>query len=297
MPFDGERRGSAGMQRFGGGHAAASGAPDRAGAPLIALEDVDITYRTISGDPIRAVAGLSLSVAEGEFYVLVGPSGCGKSTILRLLASLLSPASGRGTIGGEPLPRARSGVAFVFQEATLLPWLTVEQNVLLPCRLGRERRKPRAARAADATLARELLAMVGLQDYGSRYPSELSGGMRQRAGIARALVVKPRLLLMDEPFGALDAMTRESLNAELARIWQITGTTIVFVTHSITEAVFLADRVGVMHGSPGTIVREVAVGAPQPRDLAWMETLAFGQAVGEVRHALFGTGRGGEILE
>ena len=226
--------------------------------PLITLRGVAKTYRTASGGEVRALAGVDLAIGEGEFVCVVGPSGCGKSTLLRLLAGLDDCEEGALSLDGTTVTGPSSDVGVVFQAANLLPWLTVRENIRLPLRVG-GRHRPAEVRIDD------LLGIAGLRDFGERYPYELSGGMQQRAGICRALVRDPRILLMDERFGALDALTRERMNSELQRIWQVSGKTVLLITHSISEAIFLGDRVVVMSARPGRILRELAVPIPRPR--------------------------------
>lgn len=236
---------------------------------------------------VHALAPTDLMVAEGELIVLLGPSGCGKTTLLRMIGGLLEPTSGELKIEGRPLWRggARQGEALselgvVFQEANLFPWLTVEDNIALPLELKGVRRSERIARA------HELTKLVGISGFEKRWPKELSGGMRQRAAIARALSYDPKILLMDEPFGALDAMTRDSMNLELQRIWLETRKTIVLVTHSIAEAVFLADRVVLLSPRPGRIDTIVDVTMPRPRSLDVQTTSAFQDIARMLRHRL-----------
>ena len=226
---------------------------------LIALEDVSKTYTTASGAGVHALDGVSLEIRDGEFVCVVGPSGCGKSTMLRLLAGLDACEEGQLIMDGEPILGPSPRVGVVFQAANLLPWLSVSENVRLPLRVG-------GRHAADQGRVEALLAMTGLSDFGERYPYELSGGMQQRAGICRALARDPEVLLMDEPFGALDALTRERMNLELQRIWQANRKTILLITHSISEAIFLADRVVVMSARPGRILKELPVNIPRPRN-------------------------------
>jgi NitT/TauT family transport system ATP-binding protein len=234
-------------------------AASEAGAAAIRVEGVGMTFSTPAG-PVQALAGASLTIAPREFVSLLGPSGCGKSTLLRLVADILEPTEGRIEVGGEPpgVARRRRVFGFVFQDATLLPWRSALQNVLLPLEIGGDARRGRAE-------ALDLLGLVGLRGFEEAYPWQLSGGMRQRVAIARALVTRPQVLLMDEPFGALDEITRENMNQELLRIWQATGTTILFVTHSSPEAVFLSDRVVVLTRSPGRIKAIVDIDLPRPR--------------------------------
>jgi NitT/TauT family transport system ATP-binding protein len=226
--------------------------------PLIELEDVSKTYATATGGGVHALEGVTLEIRDGEFVCVVGPSGCGKSTLLRLLAGLDTCERGRLILDGEPVVGSSPRVGVVFQAANLLPWLNVRENVRLPLRVG-------GRHAPAENRVDELLSMTGLGDFGQRYPYELSGGMQQRAGICRALARDPEVLLMDEPFGALDALTRERMNLELQRIWQDNRKTILLITHSISEAIFLADRVVVMSARPGRILKELPVNIPRPR--------------------------------
>jgi len=247
-------------------------------APLIAVADLEKTYATKARTQVRALAGISLDIAVGEFVTIVGQSGCGKTTLLKILAGLLPRSSGRVVLRGNAVDRPSRDVGIVFQDPVLLPWRTVFDNVMLPVEvLGLDR-------AAHRARARDLLGLVGLDGFEDKYPHELSGGMRQRVAIARALVHDPSVLLMDEPFGALDAMTREFMNLELLRIWQASGKTVVFITHSIPEAVFLADRVVVMSARPGRVREIVAVDLPRPRDLDMMASDDFGVYARRIRH-------------
>jgi NitT/TauT family transport system ATP-binding protein len=216
-------------------------------------------YPTVSGEPVLALDHLDMAVEDGEFVCLVGPSGCGKSTLLRLFAGLDHADAGRLSLGGKTIDGPSGEVGVVFQQATLLPWLTVWQNVMLPLRVGGERVGDREP------AVRNLIRIAGLHGFENKYPYELSGGMQQRVAIVRALVRDPQLLLMDEPFGALDALTREKMNAELQRIWLASRKTVMLITHSIDEAVFLGDRVVVMSPRPGRIVRDLSVNLPRPR--------------------------------
>jgi NitT/TauT family transport system ATP-binding protein len=244
--------------------------------PLIEIDDVGMVYEADSG-PVEALRGISLEIARGEFVALVGPSGCGKSTLLRVIAGLRPVTSGRIVVDGVPVRGPVSRVGMVFQSAVLLKWRSVLDNVLLPAELSGF--NP----ARDRERALELLQLVGLGDFAAKRPSELSGGMQQRASLCRALLLDPPILLMDEPFGALDAMTRDEMNLELLRIWgesrdAASGErkTILFVTHSIPEAVFLADRVVVMSPRPGRVagIHEVAI--ERPRSMQTRVSPAFG---------------------
>jgi len=246
---------------------------------------VGITFFTSSG-PLRALDGVSLAIRPGEFVSLLGPSGCGKSTLLRLVADILAPTDGTISVAGEvpAAARRRRAFGFVFQDATLLAWRDAEQNILLPLEIAADARDPRGR-------ARRLLELVGLAAFGGAYPWQLSGGMRQRVAIARALITEPQILLMDEPFGALDEITREYMNLELLRIWEATRTTILFVTHSSPEAVFLSDRVVVMGTSPGRVKLDLHVDLPRPRDPAMKETVEFAHHTAAIRRALIGETR------
>ena len=233
---------------------------------------------------VMALDDINLDIRAGEFVTVVGPSGCGKSTLMRMIAGLIAPSRGEIRLGGDIVRGTRRDIGIVFQSPVLFPWRTVLENVLIPIdvqRRGRQQNLPKA---------RDLLAMVGLADFAHRYPAELSGGMQQRVGIARALVNNPAILLMDEPFGALDAMTRENLNVELQRLWQSNGNTVLLITHSISEAVFLADRVVVMTARPGRIAEVLEIDLPRPRTLEMMGSTAFGHYVNRIRTHFGATG-------
>lgn len=240
-------------------------------------------FPTRAGD-VTALTGVDLEVRAGEFVSLIGPSGCGKSTLLRLIADLDEATSGELAIFGKPARRARvdQDYGIAFQQAGLLPWRTVGANIGLPLELHKVGKGEREARVA------ELAELVGLTEFVGRYPDQLSGGMQQRVAIARALAARPRLLLMDEPFGALDEMTREYLQGELTRIALETGAAVVFVTHSIPEAVFLSDRVVVMSPRPGRITDVIETGLGEVRDEALRENPAYFEKVTAVREALHG---------
>jgi NitT/TauT family transport system ATP-binding protein len=238
-----------------------------------AVECRNVTVRFFSERrTVTALDNVSFAVEPGGFTSLLGPSGCGKSTLLRVVADLIAPSEGEmRVLGGAPAEARRNrALGFVFQDAALLPWRTALQNVQLPLEVGGARPLPKGA--ATPT---ELMALVGLSGWENAWPHELSGGMRQRVSIARALLGGPRLLLMDEPFGALDEITRDRLNEELRRIWAETGTTILFVTHSVHEAVYLADQVLVMSANPGRIATREAVNLPKNRDLDIRDTAEF----------------------
>jgi NitT/TauT family transport system ATP-binding protein len=234
-------------------------------------------FHPLRGGRVQAIRDISFDMQEGEFIAVVGPSGCGKSTLLRLLAGLILPTAGETVIAGARVTKPTSEVGIVFQNPVLLPWRTALQNALLPIEvLGLDRN-------TYTRTAVELLRLVGLGEFMDKYPYELSGGMQQRNAIVRALVHKPKLLLMDEPFGALDAMTREYMNLELLRIWQSTGKTIVFVTHSISEAVFLSDHVLVLSERPGCLLERITVKLPRPRTFDLMGHPEFASLVARVR--------------
>ena len=227
-----------------------------------------------------ALDDIDFTVADGEFVSVVGPSGCGKSTLLKILAGLMPASEGEALLNDVPINGPRKDIGVVFQSPVLFPWRNVLGNVLLPVdvqHLGRERMTKRAL---------DLINLVGLAGFERRYPWELSGGMQQRVALVRALIHDPALLLMDEPFGALDALTRESMNVELQRIWMERRKTVLFITHSTTEAVFLADRVLVMTPRPGRIGDVLNVDIPRPRSLDVMTTEAFGVHVRRIRNAL-----------
>jgi len=257
------------------------------GRPFMTLRGLHKQY----GRGAAILEDLSMDVGAGDFVSLIGPSGCGKSTLLKLVAGLVSPTSGRIEVEGMTPANARELMSFIFQEATLLPWRTVLRNVELGLEL--ERSLDRGRRRAKAE---ELLRLVGLGDVASHYPRQLSGGMRMRVSIARALATRPRLLLMDEPFGALDEMTRDRLNEELLRLRAEHGWTALFVTHSVAEAVFLSTRVVVLRAKPGRVHREVNVPFGFPRKASLRSDPAFLALVGEVSGALrelHGPGDGG----
>jgi NitT/TauT family transport system ATP-binding protein len=244
--------------------------------PVIEIAGVSKTYRTQDGD-VPSLRPLDFSVDQAEFLVVVGPSGCGKSTLLKLIAGLLSPSEGEIRVEGRVVTRPHADVGIVFQSPLLLPWRSVFRNVLMPVEVKG------LPRAEYAERARALLKMVGLAGFENKYPWQLSGGMQQRASICRALVHDPKIVLMDEPFGALDAMTRERMNVELQRIQRETEKTVLLITHSIPEAVFLADRVLVMSERPGTIAAIYDVTLPRPRSLDVLADPVFVQLTQKIR--------------
>jgi NitT/TauT family transport system ATP-binding protein len=248
-------------------------------APSLRVEGVSASFPTPEGE-LKALENVNFAVMSGEFVCLVGPSGCGKSTLLRTLAGLLQPNRGRVWLDGKLVTAPRRQVGLVFQQANLMPWRTVLGNVILPLELV-DMPKARAQWRAKV-----LIDLVGLSEFANAYPSDLSGGMAQRVAIARALAHDPDVLLLDEPFGSLDALTRERMGQELLRIWQLQRKTVLMVTHSVSEAVFLADRVLVLSPRPGTVAATEPVALNRPRDLALMETEKFGALAGRVRAAI-----------
>jgi NitT/TauT family transport system ATP-binding protein len=267
----------------GSGPAEGAGIGRAAQAPLaVSLSGVDVRFNPGRSNEVSALDGITLDVRAGEFVSLIGPSGCGKSTLLRVVADLQQPTAGEVTVNGVPAARARldRSYGFVFQSATLFDWRSVLDNVRLPLEVMGVARRERDARA------REMLELVGLSAFDGHRPWQLSGGMQQRVSIARALSFRPSLLLMDEPFGALDEMTRERMQTEVLRIWRETGTTVVFVTHSIPEAVFLSTRVVVMSPRPGRVADVVDIGLPRVRDDDTREDQEFYDLVTRVRESL-----------
>jgi NitT/TauT family transport system ATP-binding protein len=242
----------------------------------VSLSHVGKTYPSSRG-PVAALADINLDIQPHEFVSVVGPSGCGKSTLLKLVAGLEDVTTGAVNVGGRPLDGPPDGLGMVFQRDVLLDWRTILDNVLLSIEFVRR------PSAGERERALALLARFGLRGFEHRYPFELSGGMRQRASICRALLADPALLLMDEPFGALDAMTRDDLNVELAQIWKDTRKTLLFITHSIVEAVFLSDRVVMMSKAPGMIVDTISIDLPRPRRLAIRDSAEFVDYVHRIR--------------
>lgn len=246
----------------------------------ILIEGVTKTYSSDAGD-ILALDKIDLNIASGGFVSIVGPSGCGKSTLLRCIGGLISATGGSIRIGDAEIRGPDARIGYVFQKAVLLPWRTVENNLLLPFEInGKPSRE-------DKDKVQNILKMVGLEKYAQHRPTELSGGMQQRVSVARALVMSPSILMMDEPFGALDAQTRETMNEELLRIWREAGTTIVFVTHDIGEALFLSDRIIVMSAQPGAIQNIIDVDIPRPRTFDQVESdERFWKMRNKIREAL-----------
>jgi NitT/TauT family transport system ATP-binding protein len=258
----------------------ATGATNR---EVIAIEDVSLVYRA-KNSAVQALDRVSIGAAEGEFVALVGPSGCGKSTLLKLVSGLIPPSGGVIRVNRQPVRGPTASIGIVFQNPLLMAWRSTLRNVLLQIEI---RGLPVANYRATA---QELIELVGLAGFEDAYPHQLSGGMQQRVGLCRALIHDPDLLLMDEPFGALDALTREQMNAELQRIWMDRRKTVLFITHSISEAVYLADRVLVMSARPGRIVGEINVDLPRPRTVESTETLEFAHFTRQVRQHLSSTG-------
>jgi len=249
--------------------------------PLVQANALSVVYRP----NVRALDDISFQIDAGEFVSIVGPSGCGKSTLLRLVAGLVQPTAGELSVGGLPPAKARRSAArlsVVFQDATLLPWRSVTANVQLPLELSG------SSRIRSKALVGHVLNMVGLADFARRYPNELSGGMRMRASLARALVTDPDLLLLDEPFGALDDLTRQLLNEELSALWTARRWTGIFITHNISEAVFLSQRVLVMSARPGRIVADIRVPFASPRRAELRAQADFAHLTGEVSARLRG---------
>lgn len=251
-------------------------------APVVLIQNVNKIFGEGGANQVHALKDLTLTIQPNEFISLIGPSGCGKSTLLRIIGDLTNTTSGQVTINGKSAPQARldRDYGMVFQAATLYDWRTVAKNIQLPLELMKYPKEKKEART------REMLTLVELSDFAKHYPWQLSGGMQQRVSIARALAFEPSILLMDEPFGALDEMTRERLNLELLNIWQKTHTTVIFVTHSITEAVFLSTRVIVMSARPGRIIQDIKIDLPHPRNNDTRESVRFFELETEVREAL-----------
>jgi NitT/TauT family transport system ATP-binding protein len=267
-------------------HLVVDSTTDLRSAPAIALQGVQKSFETHDA-PVHALAPIDFTVKPGEMVVLLGPSGCGKTTLLRIIGGLTKPSDGSVNVSGRPLwhNATRQGdavaeLAMVFQDANLFPWLSIENNIALPLLL---RRVPKLARRERV---RQLMALVGIEGFERRWPRELSGGMRQRAAIARALSYDPQILLMDEPFGALDSMTRDTMNLELQRIWMETGKTVVLVTHSISEAVFLADRIVLLSARPGRIDTVTNVDFARPRSLDLQATVDYQRIVAALRQRI-----------
>jgi NitT/TauT family transport system ATP-binding protein len=244
---------------------------------FINLRNMSKSFVTRSGEKVVALSDVNLSIDKGKFVALVGPSGCGKSTLLRIVGGLIRRTAGNVSIAGAEISAPTPGIGMVFQSPVLLPWRTVRQNVTLAADLGR------SARATVDERADRFLSLVGLKGFENKYPGELSGGMQQRVGITRALVHDPEVLLMDEPFAALDAMTKDKLQVELQALWMGSQKTVLFVTHSIQEAVFLADRIIVLAPRPGRVIDDIEIELPRPRTLEMINSREFGDYASAVR--------------
>ena len=259
---------------------------------VVQVSGVTKTFEVPGRGAMTALSGIDLQIGRGEFVSLIGPSGCGKSTLLRLIGDLTSPSSGTVSVNGKPAHQARldRDYGMVFQAPVLFDWRNVEENVRLPLELIG------TAKVAREERVTQMLELVELSDFRRHHPYQLSGGMQQRVAIARALAVEPALLLMDEPFGALDEMTRERMNSEVLRVWSQTGITVVFVTHSVPEAVFLSSRVAVMSARPGRIKNVIDIDLPRPRTVETRESRHYFELITIVREALRG-GDGRAVLE
>lgn len=253
-------------------------------APEIQIKNVSMVYTGKNGEDIVALNDVSLDIRQGEFISLLGPSGCGKTTLLRIIADLLQPTSGSVSIFGQSPreTRLQQKYGIVFQSPVLYDWRTVRRNICMPMEIMGIPKKERTARIDS------MLELVGLQDFGYKYPFELSGGMQQRVGIARALALNPDLLLMDEPFSALDEFTREKLNEDLLNVWSKTNKTVIFVTHNIPESVFLSDKVVVLSPHPGRLSAIVDIKLPRPRESSIRETPEFFEYVSKIRKSFEG---------
>lgn len=250
----------------------------------IKIEDLDVTFLDNSGNDVKALTGVNLDIYKGEFISLLGPSGCGKTTLLRSIADLQEPTDGTVRIGGKTPKEVRmeQKFGFVFQQPVLFDWRTVKKNIELPLEIMYYSKEDRSIRAD------EMLEMVGLKAFENHFPKQLSGGMQQRVNIARAFGLRPEILLMDEPFSALDEFTKEKLHEDVLRIWRQTNKTVVFVTHNIQEAVFLSDRICVLSPHPGRLSAIVDVDLPRPRTLEMKETTHFNELVTKVRNSFEG---------
>lgn len=250
--------------------------------PYVSFNQVGHSYDLPSGQKMQALTDVSFTIERHEFVAVVGPSGCGKSTLLRLLSGLLTPTEGRVAVFDQAVTQPRDDIGIVFQKPTLLPWKNVLDNVLFPLhhKYGRVTDKDRA-------FAKQLIAKVGLQDFIDRLPDQLSGGMQQRVGIARALLLDPDILIMDEPFSALDALTREEMGFELLKLWEERPKTVLFITHSISEAVLLADKVLVMSARPGTLLEQITIDLPRPRSLDTIQHSTFNEYTRRIRRHIY----------
>lgn len=250
--------------------------------PFVSFNKVSHSYALANGSAMQALTDVSFTIHRHEFVAVVGPSGCGKSTLLRLLSGLLKPSEGQVEVFNQTITQPRDDIGIVFQKPTLLPWKTVLDNVLFPLqhKYGKVTEK-------DRQFAKKIINTVGLQDFMERLPDQLSGGMQQRVGIARALLLDPDILIMDEPFSALDALTREQMGFELLRIWEEKPKTVLFITHSISEAVLLADKVLVMSARPGCVLEQIAIHLPRSRSLDTMQLPAFSDYTRRIRAHIY----------
>jgi len=246
--------------------------------PYVSFEHVGHTYTLANGQSVNALNDVNFQINKHEFVAVVGPSGCGKSTLLRLLSGLIQPTQGQVKVFNQSITQPRDDVGIVFQKPTLLPWLSVLDNVLFPLK-----HKYGVVAKKDKEQALLLIEMVGLKDFSQRRPDQLSGGMQQRVGIARALLLDPDILIMDEPFSALDALTREEMGFELLKIWNEKPKTVLFITHSISEAVLLADKVFVMSERPGTLAEAINIDLPRPRSLQTIQDSLFSNYTSRIR--------------
>ncbi|SIP96793.1 ABC transporter ATP-binding protein [Marinobacterium stanieri] len=250
--------------------------------PFVSFKNVSHEYGADKDKSVKALSDVNFDIAKHEFVAVVGPSGCGKSTLLRLLSGLLIPTSGGVEIFGHRITEPRDEIGIVFQKPTLLPWLNIRENVVFPSRHKRGR-----VSRQEYERAEELIKSVGLKDFAECMPEELSGGMQQRVGIARALLMDPEILIMDEPFSALDALTREEMGFELLQIWNERPKTVLFITHSISEAVLLSDRVLIMSPRPGTLVEEINVELPRPRSSQTIRHPKFNEYTDQIRQHIY----------
>ncbi len=253
--------------------------------PDISIQDLSVRFQTASGS-VLALDNVSFDIPARSFLTIVGPSGCGKTTLLKVLSGVMQPSAGRVLFDGQPVDpqRVTGQVGYVFQRPLLLPWRTALDNVMLTMEVARKEMTRKERRDE----AQRWLEIVGLKGFEHRYPGELSGGMQQRVSISRALAFRPQVLLMDEPFAALDEITRETLQEELVQLWSEVDTTIVFITHSIPEALLLSQRIVVMSARPGRVVEQLDVELPRPRSEATRDLPAFGDMAGRIRHLLRG---------
>lgn len=252
------------------------------GQSFVRVKDVSKIFSTFSGDAVAALQNISFDISSGEFISIVGPSGCGKSTLLRIISGLLKPSTGEVTVDGDPVQKPIKSVGFVFQRPILFDWHKVLANVLVPVELAGLKKKDFIDTAHD------LINLVQLEGFEDKYPGELSGGMQQRVCIARALILDPDVLIMDEPFGALDALTRDQLNLELLKIWQERKKTVIFVTHNIPEAILLGDRVVVISERPGTIKADIPIDLLRPRGIEAKTDQRFGEREVEIYELIAG---------